>query len=336
MDGRISTYAFSLSMISKNSRLQQQLGQVQEQLATGVKSATLDGYGVDNLRLQNSRISISSINSYVFNIESATSRIRQMTLGVQEIDSQVDIVLGALALTPEEGDIDITNLKNLANNAKDIIQDILNQKVGDDYLFSGSDVNAKPLPNPESLTARVQLQMTSFLDGTNDADTFVANIDTYTDSQVGFSLGVQSSSQLYVRADDNFEVDYTIKASDQGFQDILIGLEALSEIEFPDPATDLATRDDFYKITTAMFKKIQGGVEEIRRYEIKLASAEASIGRKLEQHKTDRGFLQTTVENIQAIDPAEAIIRFQSLQTNLEAAFQATSIIGSLSLARLL
>jgi flagellar hook-associated protein 3 FlgL len=336
MDGRISTYGFALDMISKNSRLQKQLGQIQEQIATGVKSSTLQGYGVDNLRLQNARINVSSIDSYIFNIESASSRIKQMTVGVSEIEKQAEIVLGALAILPQEGDIDITNMKTLAGNAKDIIEDILNQKIGEDYLFSGSDVKNTPLENSESLTMRVQLQMTQWLDGTNDADTFAANIDSYTDSQAGFSLGVQSSSEVFVRADDNFEVDYTVRANENGFKDILVGLTALSEMQFPDDTVDLATREEFFQIIDGLFRKVQGGVEEIRGAEIKLAAADGSIGRKLEQHKTDKGFLQTTIENIQSIDPSEAVVRFQALQTNLEAAFQATSIISSLSLARLL
>lgn len=336
MDGRISTYGFSLDMISKNTRLQRQMAEVQGQLATGVKHADLSGYGVSSLRLQNARIGSSSIDSYIFNIQSATSKIKQMSIGVQEVSAQSDIVLGALSVLPQEGDIDITNLKSLAQNAKGIIQDIMNQDIAGDYLFAGSDVRNKPLANPQSLTTRVQFQMTSWLDGTNDSDAFMANINGYTDSQIGFTLGVQGSTSISVRADDNFEVDYTVKATDGGFEDILVGLEALTQLEIPDETTDLATREDFFKLINSLYRKIQGGVEEIRKSEIKLASAEGSIGRKLEQHKTDKGFLQTTIEDIQAIDPAEAVVRFQSLQTNLETAFQATSIISSLSLARLL
>ena len=336
MEGRISTYGFSLDMLAKNTRLQRQMAEVQGQLATGVKSATLSGYGVNNLRLQNARITSSSIDSYMFNIQTATSRIKQMSLGVQEISSQSEIVLGALSILPQEGDIDITNLKSLAENAKGIIQDVLNQDIAGDYLFAGSDIRNKPLENPQSLTSRVQFQMTSWLDGTNNSDALMANINGYTDSQVGFTLGVQSSTSVKVRADDNFEVDYTIKATDGGFKDILVGLEALTQLEVPDDTVDLATRADFFKLITSLYQKIEGGVEEIRKSEIKLASAEGSIGRKLEQHKTDKGFLLTTIEDIQAIDPAEAVVRFQSLQTNLETAFQATSIISSLSLARLL
>lgn len=336
MDGRISTYGFALDMISKNSRLQKQLTSIQEQIATGVKSPTLAGYGVDNLRLQNSRISISSIDTYIFNIESAASRIKQMSLGVDEIDKQADIVLSAVSILPQEGDIDISNMKTLANNAKDIIENIINQDIGGSYLFSGSDIRNKPIPDTSSLTTRLQTQISLWLDGTNDADAFMANVNGLTDSQVGYSLGLQSSTTVAVRADDNFEVDYTVKANENGMKDILVGLIALSEMEVPDADTDLATRKSMFDIITSLYKKVQGGVDQLRGAQIKLAAADGSIGRKLDQHQTDKGYLQTTIENIQAIDPAEAVVRFQSLQTNLEAAFQATSIISSLSLARLL
>jgi len=336
MTGRISTYGFSLDMIAKNVRLQQQLSDVQQQIATGVKHSTLQGYGVDNLRLQNARINLNSIDSYMFNIQTSTSKIKQMSIGTTEITGQAEIVLGALSILPQEGDIDITNMKELANNAKNIIVDILNSKIGEDYLFSGSDIKNKPITNTSSLTSRIQSQMSGWLDGTSDSDTLLANVGGYTDSQTGYSLGVQSSTSVYVRADDNLEVDYTVKANENGFKDILTGLTALGEITIPDETTDLATREDFFKILDELHKRVQGGLEKVRTSQIKLAAAEGSIGRKLQNYQTEKGFLQTTIEDIQAIDPAEAVVRFQSLQTNLEAAFQATSIISSLSLARLI
>lgn len=336
MDGRISTYGFSLSMISKNSNLQKQLVSLQQQIATGVKSQELKGYGVDNLRLQNARISIDSIEAYIFNINTATSQIQQMNLNVQEAAVQAENVLDALTVLPTEGDVDITNLKALAGNARDIVLQLVNDKIGEDYLFAGSDIKNRPLPNLSSLTARVQTQVASFLDGTNTVDTFLTTIGGYTDSQTGYSLGVQSSRSINVRADDNFEVDYTVKANNEGFKAILTGLTVLSELEVPDPDVDLASRDDFFTALDSVFSMVSDGINALRSAEIKLSSAEATIGRKLANHQADQGYLQTTVENIQYIDPAEAVVKFQSLQTQLEAAFQATSIISSLSLARLL
>lgn len=333
---RISTYGFSLSMIAKNAGLQKQLVDLQQQIATGVKSQDLKGYGVDALRLQNARIDTSALDSYVFNIQTATTRIKQMNLNVQEAQKQAENVLDAMTILPTEGDVDLANLKTLANNARDVIVQLMNDKIGEDYLFAGSDIKNKPYANDSSLTARIQTQIASFMDGTNDVDTFLANVDGYTDSQTGFSLGVQDSRNINVRADDNFEVDYTVKANDSGFKDILTSLTVLAELEVPNEETDLATRDDFFKAVNTLFERIKGGVDALRTSEIKLSSAEATIGRKLENHVADKGYLSSMIEDIQYVDPAEAVVKFQALQTQLEAAFQATSIISGLSLARML
>lgn len=336
MDSSISTYGFSMDMISQNSRLQKQMTDLQRQISSGVKSKDYKGYNIDSLRLQNARIELKSIEKYQYNIDTGGSKIRQMLIGVNEIEAQTDTVLDSIALLPEEGDVDISNLKKLTENTLNIVKDILNTKLGDDYIFSGSDIKSAPLENPDNLVDRVQTQVTAWLDGTIDADTFLDNIGGYTDSQIGYSLGVQSSSTVAVRADDNFEVDYTVKASDAAYRDIIMGLTAITEIEFPDDTVDLAERDDFYKIINTLYDRVRGGIDSLRDDQIKLSSAEAAIGRKSEAHKDENAFLVTTVENIQSIDPAETIVRFQSLQTSLEASYQATSIISSLSLARLL
>jgi len=334
--GGISTYGFSLHMIAQNSNLQQQMVSLQQQIATGVKSQDLKGYGVDSLRLQNARIDIKSIDSYIYNIQTATTRIKQMTLNVQEAEKQTERILAALTILPVEGDIDLSNIKALADKARIVLESLMNDKNGDDYLFAGSDTKNKPLDNANNLPIMTQSQVNDFLDGTNPVDQFLTNINSYTDSQVGYSLGVQSSTTISVRADDHFEVDYTVKANDTGFKDILVHLTVLSQITVPDPSVDVASRDDFFKALGTIQSRLQAGVNNLRHAEVKLASAEASIGHKLENHTEDKGFLASTIEDIQHINPTEAIIKFQSLQTQLEAAFRATSIISGLSLARML
>jgi flagellar hook-associated protein 3 FlgL len=336
MTTSISTYGFLKNTVSNNNSLQRQMSELQQQIATGVKSRNYKGYNVDSLRLQNSRIELASIEQYIFNGTSSQSKIGQMLLGLEEIETQTDIAQDAISLLPQEGDVDITNLTSLSGNAKDLVQNLLNTKIGNDYIFAGSDINTAPIGNTNDLTSRIQSQISQWLDGTNTVDEFLENINAYTDSQVGYTLGVQSSTKVLVRADDNFEVDYTVKANEQGLRDIIIGLTAISEIKLPEEGVDVATRDDFFKIIDTVAQRLQEGINDLRSAQIKLASADASIGKKLQNLQTDSGYLQTTVENIQAVDPAEAVVRFQSLQTTLEASFQATSIISSLSLARFL
>lgn len=334
--GRVSTYGFSLHMISKNASLQKQMVNLQQQIATGVKSQDLKGYGIDSLRLQNARVDTKSIDAYIHNIEVSTIRIKQMTLNVQEIQKQTDSVIDALTILPTEGDIDLSNVKSLAVNARDVLVHLMNDKNGEDYLFAGSDTKSQPFNNATNLSMRTQAQVDAFMDGTITVDEFLANINNYTDSQVGYNLGVQNSTSVSVRADDNFEIDYTVKANDTGFKEILMGLTVLSQLDLPDPNNDVAGRDDFFKALNTIQSRLQTGVNELRKAEIKLASAEASIGQKLENHKEDKNFLGSMIEKIQYVDPAEAVVKFQALQTQLEAAFQTTAIISSLSLARML
>lgn len=334
---RIATYTQSLDIISRNTRIQEQLKNYQLQISTGVKYQNYKGYGVDSLRIQRYRNELGQIESFQRNIDIAQTRINQMDKSLEQVDDQVNHVLNSIRLAPiESSEFDLTSLRTIASAAREIVKEIINTKEGDTYLFAGTANNTAPLQNPDVSVGEIDNQMNLWLDGTNDTETFLSNLNSLTDSQLGYSTGVQTAGKIFVRADENLEVDYTVRANDESFKKVFVGLTVLSQMEFPEEGVDVASQDDFYDVINSIAATIKEGVDETRNARSMLSAATLLIGDASERHGLNEQTLLTNRDAIESANVEDAVIRFQALQTQLQATFQTTAILNELSLARIL
>lgn len=333
----ISTMGQQMGVISRIKQMQENMSNYQQQISTGVKYQDFKGYGIDSLRIQRYRADLASITSYTYNIDTAQSSIQQMTSAVSESMEQAGNVLDAISVQMEKGsEFDLEAVKNAAATALQIIESNMNTRVGDRYLFSGSDVGNKPYSGSASATSNIQARISDWLDGTTTTQDMIDGINGMTDSQSGYSTTLQSAKSIYARADDAFEVDYTVLANSDGFKNVVNALRALSNLEIPTEGADVPPSDDFYTVLNAMYQKLQTGVDGMRADSGKLASSAQVLESIKQNHLTDRQNLQRTLENTEAADTTDAVIRFQTLQTQLAASYQVTAILSQLSLARVL
>lgn len=331
---KASTYALNTGMINNSLKIQERMVDLQRQLATGVKHTTFEGYGIDTKLIQQYRADLESADSYIRNINITQVNIKQMNLVIGQVTDQMETVIGQATSNPQEGIPDTETLALLAENARNIIVDALNNKVGDRYLFAGSDVINKPYEGYGNLVTRVQSEMSDWLDQTNTSDQFLANMEGLTESQVGYSLTIQSAGDIKARASDAVEVDYTIKATEDGFKDLLEGLTVFTELKYPEEGTDLATKDDFFQVYNATIQKVIRAVDDVRNFSVKLSHAEQAIGKAEENHVDDRAALLTLLEATESVNTTEVATQFQAQQLQLEMSYQSTAILSQLSLSR--
>lgn len=333
----ISTMGQQNSIIARIKQMQTDMVGYQQQISTGVKHQDFKGYGIDSLRIQRYRADLASIESFTYNIDLAQSNIQQMDSAISESMKQAGNVLDAISVQMQKGsEFDLEAVKNAASTALQIIEANMNSRLGDRYLFAGSDVSNKPYTGAASATSNVQARITDWLDGTTTTADFISGIDGMTDSQSGFSTSLQSAKSIYARADDGFEVDYTILANSDGFKNVVNGLRTLSNIEIPAEGADVPSSDDFYTVLDAMYRTLQTGVDGLRADSGKIASSAQVLDSIKQNHLNDRQNLQRTLEDTEAADTTDAVIKFQTLQTQLAASYQVTAILSQLSLARVL
>lgn len=337
MVSRVGSYIQSLGIISRNSDIQAQMSSLQQQVATGVKHQTFKEYGSETARIQRFRTELDQTEGFLRNIELGETVIKQMDQSMEEAEAQMENVLSAINLLPAQAsELDIQSVKTVATAAQKILVEIMNSNDGNKFLFSGSDTANPPMENFDRAEEEIKFQLTNWLDGTNGVDTMLNNLNGLTDSQLGYSLGVQNAGGVQFRTDEFQEADYTIKANDEGFQKMLIGLTALSNITFPDETTDVATKEDFYTTLDGFYGMIGDGVDEIRSARASLSTAALTMGDAKERHTLAQATFLTNRDKLESVDVQDAVVRFQTLETQLEASYRTTAVLSEMSLARIL
>jgi len=337
MAANISTLGQQIGLVNRVKEMQISMSKAQQEISTGVKHDSYKDYGPDSLRIQRYRADLVNIEGYVYNIETSQVTVEQMSSSIDEVMEQAGNILSAISVQLARGsEFDLPNIKSAAKAALQIIETNMNTKIGDRYIFAGSDVGNKPYSNPSGATADMQARVNDWLDGTVTTEQFLEGIDGVTSSQMGYSASLQSAKKIFTRADDSFEVDYTIFANSKGFQDVVNGLRAIENLELPVENVDQPSKDNFYDALNVLYQKVQKGVNGLRSDSSKLAAASQSMESVKQGHITDRQNLQRVLENTEAADVTDAVIRLQTLQTQLDASYRATAILSQLSLARLL
>lgn len=139
--------ARSLLMVQSLVDMRTQLGDLQRQMATGKKSDTYAGIGLDRGLTVGLRSQLSAIGSYNDTIGNVGVRIdvaQSALTRIGELGREMKAVAGQL-----NSSIQRTTAKETAKNAVDEILGLLNTQVGDRYIFSGlaSDVSAVDTTN---------------------------------------------------------------------------------------------------------------------------------------------------------------------------------------------
>lgn len=331
---KVSTFAQNQSATNAHLRIQHQMAEAQRQLTSGVKEVTFKGYGIQSQIIQEYRAGIVEAENYIENIDRTRIQMKQMNLSLDQLKDQIEIVIGQADINPQEGIPDIEGMQRLAENARRVMVDVLNTKDRGRYVFSGSDVTNAPYETTANLDARISQELTDWLDQTNTATDFLNNIDGLTQSQTGYSLTVQSSGNVTARADERLEVDYTIKANADPFARVMRALSVFMQLDVPDPDVDLATRDQYYEIENRLTQDLVDAIEEIRGFSAALATDELALDRAREDHVDQRATLLNLMEDTESINSAEVITEFQTLRTQLETSYRATSITQQLSLSQ--
>jgi flagellar hook-associated protein 3 FlgL len=162
--------ARSLLMVQSLVDMRNQLGELQRQMATGKRSDTYAGLGLDRGLTVGLRSQLSAIGSYNDTIDNVGVRIEVADAAltrIAELGRQMKAVAGQL-----NSSIQRTTAKETAKNAVDEIIGLLNTQVGDRYLFSGlaSDTSAVDTMNSVLYGDGIRAGLQQIISERNQAD----------------------------------------------------------------------------------------------------------------------------------------------------------------------
>lgn len=343
----ISTMGQTQDQITRLKNIQLQLGTLQTQISTGKKSQTLKGLGSDVAITKRARADFQKLDSYILNIDRANTRINQMSSGLSTIKTQANNVLDSITNQTQKGEIELDSVRRLAENAYDFIIDTLNAQDGTAYIYAGSDTATKPVIDTGALDAYYTDLNAQWAAGTlpitppntTISQEYISRYRNIPDVTLGLSGSLADSKQVYVRADDTVEINYTLKANNQAMKDVMTAVAAMKNIANLDNApgaTEAEQEDYFFEVFNDVAKLISSAVDALDVEGFKLSTAQAQLNDVRKSHVVEKNTLNNVISAIEDIDLNEAAVKIQALGVQLEASYQVTAMVSQLSLANYL
>ncbi len=390
----VSTLGQSLRQIEGLNLQNKLFSELSMQLTTGKKTQFYSGLNTDAITSVRSRTELSSIQVYINNITRANTTIGLTVSSVGEFQAQsqnfADTLSGLLQegshqmgdnvlyddpVTPEIEDIIVgntsskldANLSNVISQASDLydlLGNLLNNKEGDRYLFSGADINERPFKDTGTLDAALNTLITNWKNGTITTEDLIADIkdgsalngnaDAITDSMIGFSasLSNETAGDVFIRADENSEFKYTTLANEESLRNVMVALAVMKNENLPPiidvyedgnypatpdvkgapGATAAEQQENFYQLYNAMSQMVSQSIDGIDKIKFKLETVRVQVT-ETKKSLTDQKFLlENTVMDVEDIDVNEVAVKLTTLQTQIESSYRVTAITQNLSL----
>lgn len=359
----VSTLGSALDQVERLKILQSQLTTLQSQLTTGKKADVFKGLGTDVIASAKSRAGFNALDNYLSNITIADRRIKMTMSAVGEIRTQAEGLLGSMELQTQQGEYEMSTLGSYADNLSEFINNLINAKDGDRYLLSGANTLVKPLSDTGGLDTYTTKQINDWVNGTITTDQLM---DSYkdktqlTDTVLGYSPEMASgqSKNVTVRVDDNAEIDYTVKANEDPFRNVLIAISMMKNIDkvldevtldlddtlppgpgspvVPPGASNEERNDNFYKVFNDIAAMLNKALDQLDTQNFKLSQAHAQITQIGENHKIEKNSLASVVDRVENVDINEVALRLNMLTVQLEASYRVTSTVSQMNLAKFL
>lgn len=296
--GRISTFALYQTTLNDASKVQANLGNLQQQLSSGDKSqdfAGLGGSSSEQFLLLEGKI--AKTETYLNNNKIVTTRL-----------NTTDNVLGQVIDTASNLRSLISQRRNISSNSaafpetlKGVWQSLvsqLNTSQEGRYLFSGTSTDTPPV-NP---------------------DTFPTVAD---DNQPNDNYYQGSKNDVILRADDNTEIAYNVRADDAGIQKIFAGLALAQKGHDNNSDEQLAKAYDL----------VVQGLDGVISSQSIVNQNKVAVDNINTQHSSFKLYFQGVKEEIGNTDLVSVSTQVAINQGILQASFQAFAKINSLKLS---
>jgi len=312
-----------------------QLDNLERQVTTGKLYDSYAGFGSKSYKVQTLRIDTNSVQTYRDNASKTSDDLENMSSIMEELSGICTEIEGAMVLTEFSAD-DIERLSETASQYLDYIEDLLNT-VGTDgtYLFSGVNTDQKTFISNDALNNNTNNAITNWLNGTITSDQMINNISSLDTANLGLNPTLDSAANRRVTIDDGTTIEYSITGNLDGIEGLLTSLSTLANLKFPD-AGDVGTTDDLEQILKAVSNMVNESASSINSATVKLSSNYTMVESVSSRLTTEYTLLKDQSDDLENVDTTQALLNMQLLETQIEAAYQITSMVSQLSLVNYL
>ncbi|MEQ8829275.1 MAG: flagellin [Alphaproteobacteria bacterium] len=344
MVSRVSVIGVLTQNLSVITQSRKQLDRLNYSLATGQNFQELKFYGQDAARIVDLRKDIEARQSYIRSIE-----VTQSTTSSYDaiLESLVEMTSSALSAAEplSSQDIDFpTTTTVLANNFMLELEANLNIKLGDRFIFAGSNFGTAPVTDLRTLTLYNTTDLVSngaVANTIETADTLpqhtvdaggAATVESYLTGFAGAgTIDSNAYARLRVTISDKQPVNYNLRATEPAFQNLVEGLLRLKSAAQAGLTED--EREEF-------LGDARNALDTARTQLRQLQASNGTILNELERtSQIHKGFItisQTALDDMTVADEAEVAVRISSLQNQLEASFTTIARQSQLTLVNFL
>lgn len=305
----ISTIAETQQVIQNLGQMQTQGNTLEQQISTGLQSQTYAGLATQAPQLISLSAQQSQQQGYINTINTVNTQLQTMSLATSTIATLVQQFAGQLQT--DAYNTSGTTIQSQAQALLSNIGDYLNSQDGEGYIFSGSETSTQPfnasgLPNPGSLSSTV---------GGAPPNGYYQGNDAISSAQ----------------ADTDLNVPYGITANNAAFEPIVRVLNFIAN----SPPFNQNSSTDVANVTQAQ-TLLNNAVTQVQQLTAQIGMNQSELNNALTAHQQSLTLAQSSIANIENVNPATAITQLDALQTQLEASYQTVNVLQNLSLANYL
>lgn len=284
-----------------NAQARLTTGQIQ--ISSGKVSQQYSGVSRDARQLVNAEMALARTDQFITTNNTVDQRLQTMETNVSQI---FDVLTEYKSLLVNG--LNATNSADLAlpTQAQAMLNQVaalLNVQADGRYLFAGSRTDTAPVVQaglPGSYT-----------------------IPTIDGDATGYYLG--DTVQFSVRADESFDLQYGINASEQGFERVIRSLHMMV-IGAPN---DRPTMDDALKV-------VNQAIDSMADVRTRIGTVRSTLARINQMHGDFQLFTEKTISDIENVDITKTITTMAADQTAVEASFLTIARLAQLSLTNFL
>lgn len=301
---RISNFSQNARSLAFVTQSQNRIADLQNQIASGVKSLDYTGVSRNAERLITLETSHARVSQYQEDNTLVERRLNTMELSVSQIFDLMSeyktLIINGLNAS-NANDLD---LKNRATQILNQVGALLNTEEDGRQLFAGTRTDTQPVD-------------TSLLPGSY-------NIPTSDGASSAYFTG--NTNKLTLRADDNFDLQYNINAGERGFERSIRALDIMVKAPL---TNDRATLNHVLGV-------VSNAINDLADLRTGIGGTRKTLDEVNARHRDFILFTEQTISEIQNVDIAETVTLMTYAQLTLEASFMTISRLSQVTLLNFL
>jgi flagellar hook-associated protein 3 FlgL len=340
----ISTSAISQATQLSLLKMQANLADVQKEATTGRFADVGLSLGYQTGQTVSLRNELSRLGSITDTNNQASTRLGASQNALQSMLSGAQSFLNQLISAPSSA-TGPTVLQTEAQSGLNSLIDGLNTTVNGAYIFSGINSDVQPMnayyQTPPSASQQAVASAFASTFGTAQSDPANSNITSaamgsfltttfanlFGDPAWGATWSSASDQNARSRISTSQLIDTSTNANEQALRQLASAYTMVADL-----GVQNLNSNAFQTVVNQAEKLVGSAIQGITTIETTLGAAQASISNANDSMSIQTNFLTTQINNLEAVDPAEASTKLSSLMTQIDTSYSITSRIQQLSL----